>query len=119
MGWVGKGTAQARCAHLLYVQEHPRPVKLQADVMQRVRDIEVATNRIAMECHKNDIPKNSQNKLKAGIRLGSSNRLAVDQDPSFKFDMQRPQGLALVCIKICFVQVALRDGSWIFNKTKN
>jgi hypothetical protein len=35
--------------------------------MQHARDIEVAANGIAMECHKNDIPKNSQNKLKMGI----------------------------------------------------
>jgi hypothetical protein len=87
--------------------------------MQLARDIEVATNGIAMECHKNDIPKNSRNKLKTGIRFRSSNWLAVDQDPVFKFDMQQPQCLAIVHIKICFVQVALRDGSRILNKTKN
>ncbi len=56
--------------------------------MQCARDIEVATNGIAMECHKNDIPKNDRNKLEMGIRLGSSDQLAVDQDPIFKLDMQ-------------------------------
>jgi hypothetical protein len=117
-GWVGKGTARARCAHLLDVQEHPRPVKLQADAMQHAKDIEMATNGIAMECHENDIPTNSRNKLKTGISFGSSNWLAVDQDPIFNFDMQQPQGLVIVCIKFCFIQVALRDGSRIFNKTK-
>jgi hypothetical protein len=86
-GWVGKGTARARCAHLLDVQEHPRPVKLQANAMQRAKDIEMATNGIAMECHENDIPINSRNKLKTGISFGSSNWLAVDQDPIFNFDM--------------------------------
>ncbi len=84
-----------------------------------VRDIEVATNGIAMECRKYDIPKNGRNKLETGIRLGSSNLFAVDQDPVFKLDMQQPQGLVTVCIRFCFVQVALRDGSRIFNKTKN
>ncbi len=54
-----------------------------------------------------------------GIRLGSSNWLAVDQDPVFKLDMQQPQGLVIVCIKFGFVQVALGHGSQIFNKTKN
>ena len=87
--------------------------------MQHARDIEMAANEIAMECHKNNILKNGQNKLKMGIRLESSNRLAVDQDFVFKFDMQRLQGFAIVCIKICFVQVALRDGSWILNKMEN
>jgi hypothetical protein len=87
--------------------------------MQRARDIEVATNGITMECHKNNIPKNCGNKLKMGIRLGSSDWLAVDQDSVFKFDMRQPQGLVIVCIKIRFVQVALRDGSRILNKTKN
>ena len=87
--------------------------------MQCARDIEVATNGIAVECHKNDIPTNGLNKLEMGIRLRFSNWLAVDQDPVFKLDMQQLQGLAIVCIKFCFIQVALRDGSQIFNKTKN
>jgi hypothetical protein len=87
--------------------------------MHCARDIEVTANGIAMECHKNDIPKNIRNKLKMGIRLESSNWLTVNQDSIFKFDMQQMQGLALVCIKICFIQVALRDGSRILNKTKN
>jgi hypothetical protein len=86
--------------------------------MQHAKNIEVVANGIAMECHKNDIPKNSQNELKMGIRLGSSDQLVVHQDSFFKFDIQGLQGLAIVCIKICFVKVVLRDGSWIFNKTK-
>ena len=56
--------------------------------MQHARDIDLATTGIAMDCHKNDIPKNSWNKLKKGIRLGSSDWLAVDQDTVFKYDMQ-------------------------------
>jgi hypothetical protein len=55
--------------------------------MQCARDIEVATNGIAVECHKNDIPTNGLNKLEMGIRLRFSNWLAVDQDPIFKLDI--------------------------------
>jgi hypothetical protein len=53
--WVGLARAQpGQDAHFFYVQEHPRPVKPQADAKQHARNIEVAVNKIAMECHKNE-----------------------------------------------------------------
>ncbi len=58
-------------------------------------------------------------KLKTGIRVWSGGRLAIDQDSIFQFDMQDVQGLAMSCVYVCFVQIALRNSPSIFHKSKN
>jgi hypothetical protein len=75
---IGERATGAGTAHLLDVCEHLGPVISKAQTMQHPVCIQMASDRVGVECYKKYVPQVRGYDLKSGVRGTAPDRLTIN-----------------------------------------